>query len=452
LYSDVPDKHDSDSYGATLTAEWESGIGEMTSITNVAKWSSRGYQDIDGIDLYGYAQVGNTRGWQASQELRNVIRPRDDIEVLFGLYAQRWHYDSDGQAWVAFVSEQLIDVTLAEQNTNNFAAFSQLYWDLSDRMRLQVGLRASHEEVEMGRENIAYLQPAGTDPFKGYGNLVGAIRQPGDPNNPYASGKESWSNIGGKIGLDYRLNGAQMLYGYYARGFKSGGFNGRISRAEDIGPFDPEYVDSVELGMKSDLLDDRLRVNVALFYNLWQDMQVTDVYFDGPVQHSQIVNAAKAKTRGVEVESQIVVSDQLRIDASLGYLRADYEDFKIAGGTLVYDGRQLPYAPKFNGSLTGTYTFPFASGASSVVLQVSHNGERWGNYTQSPSERLGKVTLVNGNFSWSPAGEQWTLSLWGRNLLDEKYTSLALDAPPLFTEGLLGNPREYGVDVKFKFD
>lgn len=277
LYSDVPDKHDSDTYGATLTAEWDSGIGEMTSITNVAKWSSRGYQDIDGIDLYGYAQVGNTRGWQASQELRTVIRPRDDLEVLFGLYAQRWHYDSDGQAWVAFVSEQLIDVTLAEQNTNNFAAFSQLYWDLSDRMRLQVGLRASHEEVEMGRENIAFLQPAGTDPFKGYGNLVGAIRQPGDPNNPYASGKESWSNIGGKIGLDYRLNDTQMLYGYYARGFKSGGFNGRISRAEDIGPFDPEYVDSIELGVKSDMLDDRLRVNVALFYNLWQDMQVTDV-------------------------------------------------------------------------------------------------------------------------------------------------------------------------------
>lgn len=451
LYSDVPDKHDSDTYGATLTANWRSGLGDFTSITNVAKWSSRGYQDIDGIDLYGYAQIGNTRGWQASQELRDVIRPTDDIEVLFGLFAQRWHYDSNGQAWVAFVSPELIDVTLAEQNTTNLAAFSQVYWDLTERLRLQVGLRASHEEVDMGRENIAYLQPAGTDPFKGFGNLVGAVRQPTDPNNPFTSGRETWANVGGKLGLDYRLTDDQMLYGYYARGFKSGGFNGRISRADDIGPFDPEYVDSIEFGLKSDLFDDRLRVNLALFYNLWQDMQVTDVYFDGPVQHSQIVNAAKAKTRGVEVESQIVFSNQFRLDASLGYLRANYQDFTIGGGTLTYDGRELPYAPKFNGSLTANYSFPMATGEGSAVLQVTHNGERWGNYTQAPSERMGKVTLVNANLSWSPAGQQWTIALWGRNLLDEKYTSLALDAPPLFTEGLLGNPREYGMDVKFDF-
>jgi iron complex outermembrane receptor protein len=451
LHSDVPDRHNADTWGGTLTANWKSGAGDFTSITNYADWKTIGYQDIDGIDLYGYAQVGDTEGWQLSQELRDVIHPTDSVEVLFGLFAQKWHYDSNGQGWVAFVDPGFIDVTLAEQDVTNLAAFSQLYWDLTDRLRFQIGLRASREKVQMDRSNIAYSQPAGTDPLKGFGNLVGAIRLPDNPDNPPAHGNKTWTNFGGKIGLDYKLTDTTMTYGYYARGFKSGGFNGRISRADDIGPFNPEHVDSFELGVKTDLLERRLRLNVAAFYNLWNDMQVTDVFFDGPVQHSQIVNAAKAKTRGLEVEGTMIVTDRFRIDATAGYLKANYTDFTIGNGTLVYDGRDLPYAPKFNGSLTSSYSFPLAQGEATALLQVTHNGKRWGNFTQASSELMKSNTLLNANLSWSPSGQKWTLALWGRNILDKKYTSLALDAPPLFTEGLLGAPREYGMDVKFNF-
>jgi len=465
LYSDVPDQHNSDSYGITITANSLTPIGKITSITNYAKWGSRGYQDIDGIDLYGYAQIGNTTGHQFSQELRDVFHPIDSVEVLVGAFFQQWMYNSDGEAWVAFVSPDLIDETLAREHTTNVAGFSQLYWNVTDKLRLQAGVRVSHEKVHMAREDDFYSQPAGTDPRKGYGNLVGAVPQPVNPANPPVQGEKTWTNVGGRVGLDYNFTPEVMAYGYYARGFKSGGFNGRITLATDLGPFNPEFVDSFEVGLKSDWLDHHLRVNLAAFLNKWHDMQVAQVFFANGVQHSAIVNAAKATTKGLELETQWVVGGGLRFGGNVGYLRANYDQFTTGSGptcppqpepqpvpcSAVYDGRTLPYAPKFTASVDANYAFGFLSGDANALLQWTYNGERWGNFTQQVSERLRADGLINANLSWSPKAGKYTISVWGRNLANKKYLVLALDAPPLFTEGLLGNPREFGMDVKFDF-
>ncbi|MGH8457460.1 MAG: TonB-dependent receptor, partial [Stenotrophobium sp.] len=310
-----------------------------------------------------------------------------------------------------------------------------------------------------------YIQPAGTQPFKGFGNLVGAILQPVNPVNPPVAGEKKWTNVGGKVGLDYQFEPTIMGYGYYARGFKSGGFNGRISLASDLGPFDPEFVDSFEIGAKTDWLEHRLRVNVAAFLNKWHDMQVDEVFFNAGVQHSAIVNAAKATTKGVEVEMQLLVTRGLRLDGNVGYLRANYDNFQVGTGPTcppqptpqpipcsnVYDGSSLPYSPQFTAAVDANYTFPLFEGQADALVQWTYNGERWGNFTEQTSELLRSNSLVNANLSWSPKQSKYTVSVWGRNLLDKKYLSLALDAPPIFTEGLLGNPREFGVDLKFNF-
>jgi iron complex outermembrane receptor protein len=467
LYSDVPDQHDSDSHGGTLTAVWDSPIGEVTSISSYYDWKTRGYQDIDGIDTYGYAQIGNTTGWQGAQEIRLAFEPTESTQMQLGVFYQKWHYDSDGLGWLAFVDPTLQDQTLAEQDSENISLFGQFYWDITDRLRLQAGVRGTREEVEMWRADFFSSRPGGTDPKLGYGNLDGAILLPVDPANPPVSGKETWDNWGGKIGLDYKFTDTTMAYGYYARGFKSGGFNGRISRAEDLGPFDPEYVDSFEVGLKTDLFDQTVRLNFAAFVNKWTDMQVNEVFFDGdpPTAHSAIVNAGEATTQGFELEAQFAITDAFTLSASAGFLDATYDKFRVGSGPQCppqpepqpvpcsnnYDGRDLPYSPEFTGSVTANYAFPLFGGESRLTVQVNHNGERWGNFTQAASELMDDVTLLNASIEWSPAGGEWTVALWGRNLTNELYTSLALDAPPLFTEGLLGNPREYGFDIRYGF-
>lgn len=465
LYSDVPDEHDSDTYAFTLTANWDAPFGEVTSITNYSDWRTDGYQDIDGIDLYGFAQYGETEGWQVSQELRTVFRPTDDLEVLVGLYGMRWEYDSEGQGWPAFVSPTVVSVSFADQRKTDVAAFSQVYWDVTDRLRLQAGLRVSWEEVRLGRANFDYTQPAGTDPALGFGNLNGAVMLPVSPVNAPSSGEDDWTNVGGKVGADFRVTDNVMLYGYYARGFKSGGFNGRVSRAEDIGPYDPEFVDSYEIGIKSDLFDNRMRFNIAAFLNKWKDMQVNQVFYEGspPTAHSAIVNAAEATTSGIEIESEFLLGDSLLLRAAAGFLDAEYDDFVIGSGPLCppptqpqpvpctkdYSGRDLVYSPEWNASLSLDYEFRLGAGQANALVQYTYNGERWGSFTQAPSEFLDDVGLVNASLSWAPTEGRWRITAWGRNLFDKKYLSLALDAPPIFTEGLLGNPREYGIDFEF---
>jgi len=456
VYSDVPDQHDTDTISTTLTINATTGIGKLTSVTNYSHYNTFGYQDIDGIDLYGYAQVGRDKGWQFSQELRNQMELSDRFQWLVGVYAQLWGYDSVGQGWTAFVDPRNISVNLANQRTTNLAAFTQIYWDITDRLRLQGGVRVSHEKVRLSEDASTWIQPNGTNPALGFGNLVGAIKNPYPADNMPATGRESWTNFGGKIGLDYKLTDDAMLYGFYARGFKSGGFNGRVTSAADIGPYDPEFVDSFELGLKSDLFDKHVRFNLSLFLNKWDNMQVNQVLYRGtpPQASSTILNAAKATTKGFEIEAEIVPSRFFRISGTLGYLDAKYDEFTVqASPTTVidYSGRALVYSPKWNGSVSATATADVGGGTLDATLQYVYNGARWGNYTQAPSERLGAYNIVNANLNWSPGSDKWTIGIWARNLFDERYLSLALDAPPLFTEGLFGNPREFGVDLKFNF-
>lgn len=453
LYSDVPDVHNTDTNSHTLTANWRTGMGTITSITNYASWSSFGYQDVDGIDCACYEQVGTDKGWQFSEELRDDLHITDNVELLVGGFFQQWGYNSNGQGWPQFVSMNVVSVNLANQRSENLSGFTQLYWNITDRLRLQAGVRVSWENVKMKEAALTYDQPLGTDAFKGVGNLVGATLLPNSPDNLPTEGQKDWTNLGGKFGLDYQVSDNAMIYGYYARGFKSGGFNGRVTNAADIGPYNPEFVNSFELGLKSNWLDNHLQLNLAGFLNKWSDMQVNQVLYRGtpPQASSTILNAAKATTEGVEFEGAWIPIDGLTLSGTVGYLHAVYDEFAsgTGPGSVDYSGRDLVYSPKWNASVGAEYAFNAFEGVMDASLQYVYNGARWGNYTQAPSERMDAYGLLNANLSWSPPSGKWTVALWGRNLADKKYISLALDAPPLFTEGLLGAPRQVGVDFKF---
>src|SRR3546814_12833853 len=103
-----------------------------------------------------------------------------------------------------------------------------------------------------------------------------------------------------------------MLYGYWARGFKSCGFVGRLSVAEDIGPYDPEYVDTFEVGVKADLFNRRVRANLTAFYTDYRDMQLSQIYFinnpdTGSTVGSTIINAASSEIKGIEAEVTVEI-------------------------------------------------------------------------------------------------------------------------------------------------
>jgi iron complex outermembrane receptor protein len=465
IYDNIPGGNILRSQSHTLTTNWNSSVGEVTAITNYQRYHSTGNLDVGGIDCYCLDQFGRNEGWQASQEIRDVFHPLPSINMLVGVFAQTWQDKGNGVSVVPFASPNLVTVGLTNQRNWSASLFTQNYWNVTDRLRLQAGLRLSWDSVSLSEAALSYDQPNGTNVLLLRRNLVGATLLPYAPGNPPNSGTKSWTNWGGKFGADYQVTDEMMVYGFYARGFKSGGFNGRVTRAEDIGPFNPENVNSFEAGVKSQWLDNRLQFNASLFLNKWTNMQVQQSDYNGPTIASVILNAGKATTEGVEIQAQAAPFDGFLLVGNLGYLQSRYDQFfsttnppcpplpllQPPGCAISYAGRALPYAPNWTAAITGTYDFDVAGGDASVQLQYTYTSGKWGNYTQAPTERLPSVGLINANISWGPRDSHWSIALWGRNLADKTYVATALDVPPLFTEGTLGNPRTWGADLKFNF-
>ena len=126
-----------------------------------------------------------------------------------------------------------------------------------------------------------------------------------------------------RVSLDHRFSDAFMMFASYNRGFKSGLYN-MVNLSQDA--VDSEIVDAYEVGFKSDLADDRVRLNGSVFYYDYQDMQIQVINAGLTV----LSNAAQAEVKGAELELQALATDNLRIYASLSYLDTEFTDFPNA--------------------------------------------------------------------------------------------------------------------------
>ncbi len=238
------------------------------------------------------------------------------------------------------------------QKQESIAGFFEGNYHATEKLTLTLGGRYTWEEKEL--EYAPYIPIAlggcAPEPVGFYGRPV------------KVSADESWNNFSPKVGAAYQYSDDIMFYGYYSQGFRSGGFNGQAGAPSGIGPFDEETVDSVELGMKSEWLDHRVRLNIAAFWNEYQDLQRS--VFVTPTD-LRTVNAADATIQGIEAEFTGLVTERLRIDASIGILDAKYDKFLAdldADGTVTDNSNlKLIYAPDFSGRIAGTYGVPLGS-------------------------------------------------------------------------------------------
>lgn len=442
-YSDATSPNDVDQYTVTLTANWDSPIGEVTSITNYSEFDAFNVQDVDGTEEFLLNAGRELGSYQYSQEIRTVFQPADDLEVLLGAFYMHLDHKVNTLTQPQGLAPGVLTEQFVHGKEDYLAGFVQGYWQITDKLKLGAGVRLSWERTDFFTNNISrFLEDPHPTRFRD--NIANATLV----SSFEATGKKSWTNISGKISLDYRIQPDVMLYAYYARGYKSGGFNGRITNPLFVGPYNEEYVDSFEVGVRSDWLDSRLRVNIAAFYNDWSDMQVNQSIFIGSVSSSTILNAGAATTQGIEAEVEVVPVDGLRLSGTLGYLDAKYDVFANAG--VDFAGRRTPHSPKWTGSARATYEFDVGPGITTASVLYTYTGSRWGNFTQVPQEFLESVGLVHANLSWEPDDGNWSISLWSRNLFNKKYKTAALN-PGAFAFASYGAPRQYGIDLGFNF-
>lgn len=425
------DMSDLSAWGVTLKAGVDlSDAWSLESITSYRDMDFDLALDTDGSPLPILDILVLQDQDQFSQELRATYDAHDGLTAVAGLY-----YFNDDDLTFSGVDNGSLSVfgfpvtafglatsSLADtqQKTESVAAFADASYDLTQSLTLSAGIRYTYEEKESRRRFENFFDPAisvieDTPPF-----LSGA----GVPGTPIA-GKAHFDAVTPRLSLSYRATDDAMLYASASRGFKSGGFDGRGTTDFGFQPFDPETVWGYEVGLKSTWADGRLVANAALFYNDYQDLQVTSFGAD-PVSGtfvSLFTNAAKARTAGAELELTARPASGLTLNAAVGYLDAKYEEFNILVGGVVTDvsDRELVNAPEWSGSLGLTYEHrlsPWLMGT--VHVDGAYRGKTYTEITASEVLAQDSYTLANAFLSVRTDDDRWELRAGAQNLTDEK--------------------------------
>jgi iron complex outermembrane receptor protein len=269
----------------------------------------------------------------------------------------------------------------------------------------------------------------------------------------------------GKIGIDYRFNDDWMVYASASRGYRAGSYNGGVyyeERPLETAYAAPEYIDATELGVKADLFDNSMRLNMAVFSYDYTDQQFINV-----VGISNFLeNAGSSSILGAEAELWARLTERLTIQATAGLLDTEYSELELANTQTLGDpndrvdlsGNELISAPKLNLSFSIDYDVLITErGYLSVNTNASFQDDQWFsayNDQYGYSEiRQDAYWLYNGRIGWYANDGSYQISVWGKNLLDQEYHVYALNLQASFgyDEYIAAEPRSFGVELSISF-
>lgn len=337
--------------------------------------------------------------FQFSQELRLASSFSGPVNFVAGVYYLRSHYELDGVREPAvppsattsgspsasvFLAGAPVAIIRPKQDVDALAGFGEVYWDVSERLRLTGGLRYSYESKNFFMDR--WFVDAAT------GATLPQFTFDDDDN---------WSEATWRLIADYSLADDIMVYGSYSRGFRSGGFDGRATTLAQLqNPFDPETVDTFETGLRMDLLDGELRLNPTIFFTKYDDKQEERVFsFIGPGGVPETVtvtvNAAKAEIWGIELESIWAPTERLLFRGSFGYLDAEYKTFDSINPISlapedIADTARLRRVPEINYSIGAEYRMPIGAGELIATVHHSYTDEFFSSPVQRQQDPLGR--------------------------------------------------------------
>lgn len=273
----------------------------------------------------------------------------------------------------------------------------------------------------------------------------------------YAGDRIDW-----RVSADYRFSPEVLAYATVSTGFKGGGVSARpfnVTQAQN-GSFGPETLTAYELGLKTDLFDRALRLNIAGFINSYKSVQLAlrdcTAYGGGPC--GVVANAGDATFRGIEAELQAEPVDGLSIDGSASYLEADWKKGSLspALGTSVLEIDRATSAPKWKFSGGIQYKAELGdAGSLTPRFDIAYTGRRFGGRAVlNTPYNFDNYTIANARLTWRNVNEDLEVALEVQNLFDEYYYPSRFDAIYQFTGTVynnVGRPREWAVTVKKRF-
>jgi iron complex outermembrane receptor protein len=445
--------HDSEWNQAFLETNLGVGFGDGT-ITNIFGWreyESTGLDDIDSTPALSFHAAFATDQDQISDELRyaGTFGP---AQVTTGLY----YFQQD----LLYIERRILANGLVDRtgggdgDFSTSGAFAAVDWALSESFKLNLGVRYTREKKDA---QVSTVRTGG-------GSIAAKTIVP-----DFADG-ESWSDVSPRVGFQWMPAPDSQIYAYWAKGFRSGGYNFRnTDPGVTPGPFDAEDQSSFELGWKQDFADGRVRLNAAAFHNKIDSIQ-REINTPGALGVTQVIrNAGDATIQGGELEARVRVMDGLTFAVQAGYTDGEYDslEFDLNGDSVINDADFALELPRLS---------PWTYGASimhdlqlgslgELASQVHFNHRDASFYTDNNRGTLNAADILNVNFTFYPATGPMSFTVYATNLLDEvtfggdtqlpDSPAFGGDGPgggrPPPTFSPLNKGRVIGAEIKLKF-
>lgn len=451
------------------------------------KWIN-GYRKVKGnnlIDLDGSSQTTGNHFSGASQDLKEATSELqltgngmdDKLSYAFGLtYLTESGTDvsrtstNGGAAWAGFSGDL---------DNESVGIYGQVNYKVTDKLGLTGGLRWSHDKKGVTNQTAVYLNN-GTVPLM----CLPAAFHPGPtiPADCDRGRSHSWSNVSYTVGLQYQVTPDVMFYAKQSRGYRAGAEQLRSLTLADTAPAQPEIVNEQEVGLKTEFMDKRVRLNIAGYHTTVKDAQRSVILVVGGVQQTVLENA-DTENWGFEAELNVKVATGLNLFAGYAYTKpkyTKYNGFVVVGGVLTPRNKsdfafnsivkdQFTLGANYNGdlgfarlNLNASYAWqgdmtqvgdplsllltPSASGGSGIATPALAQG-----ILDAGKTKAYGITNLRAALSFGP-DDNYEIAVWGRNVFDVRAKQYVLYLGGLNYVGSSWNdPATYGVTASVKF-
>ncbi|MFC7051010.1 TonB-dependent receptor [Emcibacter nanhaiensis] len=443
----VPNINNLDHWGVAATIDWDIADDmNLSATTSYRRFFNAFGRDSDGSPLPNNFTYDETTHKQFTQEVRLSGTTGALDWTVGGFY---YWADDTNEGWgILYPGLITAQDAVDSQKVKSWALFFHGIYQVTEDFSVTGGARYTHDSKDIAIDRYNFL--TGTYAIDNAQLSIGAER------------------VTPMLSLNYQVTPDVMTYALYSRGFRGGGYSPRPANALQVAAFDPETVDNFEVGMKSQWLDGRLRLNLAGFYSKYKDMvQFKQFAADDPDNPSganwfRALNTAQSHFFGLELEMNAELTSNMHIDGSVGWIDYTLEDDGGAGFCQTYTNGKpclAPRTPTWTASIGADYTIDLGqSGTLTPRVDVRYQSRIFflastEGATYSDINGQAPYATVNGNITWRSADEDWEVSVYGRNLSNIAYFQGKLSLVGAFgrEQGSVARPRELGVTLRRNF-
>lgn len=439
-----------------LSVTGEIGLSDALTFKTITAWrdgNSDTIIDFDNTRLPTLDIPAYYADRQFTQELQ-LLYEGDRLQGVAGLYYLNGKAEGAFDTVVGLAN--LTTLTSGQVLTKSYAAFGDLSFDVTDQFKVSAGLRYTRDEKTgtVFRRNYTGIRSPR------FGN---AAAIPGLIRSDYTNSRD-FEKLTPRVSVSYQPNADLNLYASYGKGFKSGGFDMRgdaILTPTTVNGYNPETIDSYEVGMKGAFLDRTLFVNLAGYYSDYRDQQVTIQVPALPSGIASFVdNAGKGEIYGFEMETRMVPSRNFQASLVVGYTHAKYKEFFtfIGGGTTPVDvsnQRAFQNTPKWTANASFTWSDDLAGGRIAFTPAVSLRSDTQMFEFATPALDQDGYALVDAAVNWTSGDGKYRIGIAGRNLTDKRYRVGGYNFPGALTGnsviGYYGPPRTFTATLEVKY-